>query len=29
MLMQWQGGLQVTVLPEAAAVRKLRPMFGA
>ena len=29
MLMQWQGGVQVAVLPEAAAVGKLRPMFGA
>lgn len=29
MLMQWQGGLQVTVSPEGAAVGKLRPMFGA
>lgn len=29
MLMQWQGGSQVTVLPEAAAVGKLRPIFGA
>lgn len=29
MLLQWQGGTQVTVLPEAAAVGKLRPMFGA
>lgn len=29
MLMQWQGGSQVTVLPEAAAVGKLRPGFGA
>lgn len=29
MLMQWQGGSQVTVRPEAAAVGKLRPIFGA
>ena len=29
MLMQWQGGAQVTVSPEAAAVGKLRPVFGA
>lgn len=29
MLMQWQGGSQVTVLPEAAAMGKLRPIFGA
>ena len=29
LLTQWQGGTQVTVSPEATAVGKLRPMFGA
>lgn len=28
MLLQWQGGSQVTVLPEAAAVARLRPRLG-
>lgn len=29
MLLQWQGGSQVTVLPEAGAVARLRPTLGA
>ena len=28
-LLQWQGGAQLTVFPEAAAVAKLRPTLGA